>query len=85
MRRFSTVELLRDFGTVSRASDRGPVEITQHRKPAYVLMSVEQYEKLTHRGDPRKVFSVAEMPAEDRDALIPYLERIVAEAGLDDA
>jgi PHD/YefM family antitoxin component YafN of YafNO toxin-antitoxin module len=41
MRTFSTVELLRDLPTVTEAVARGPVAITRHRKPRYVLMAME--------------------------------------------
>ena len=84
MRQFSTVDLLRDFRAVSRACEVAPVQITQHRKPAFVLMSAERYEALANRQDPRKVFSVSDIPEEDWAVLMPHFEKIIAEAGLDD-
>ena len=46
MRKFSTVELLRDLKTVTHAAARAPVAITQHRKPRFVLMALEDFDRL---------------------------------------
>jgi prevent-host-death family protein len=63
MRTFTTVELLRDLKTVTHAAAREPVAITQHRKPRFVLMAVEDYEQMSERAkDPRRAISVADIP-----------------------
>ena len=49
MRTFSTVELTQQVGTVTYAASKEPVAITHHRKPRYVLMSMEDFEKLRDR------------------------------------
>lgn len=65
MRTFTTVELLRDLKSVTHAAAREPVTITQHRKPRFVLMAVEDYEQLAERAkDPRRALSMTDMPAE---------------------
>lgn len=65
MRTFTTVDLLRDLKTVTHAAAREPVAITQHRKPRFVLMAIEDYEQLADRAkDPRRALSTADMPAE---------------------
>ncbi len=65
MRTFTTVELLRDLKSVTHAAAREPVTITQHRKPRFVLMAVEDYEQLAERAkDPRRALSMNDMPAE---------------------
>lgn len=76
MRHFSTVELLRDLKTVTHAAARGPVAITQHRKPRFVLMAVEDYEQLRGNPDPRRVYRTSETPAELKTLLLEGLDRI---------
>lgn len=46
MREFTTVEVLRDLKTVTHAAARAPVAITQHRKARFVLMAIEDFERL---------------------------------------
>lgn len=62
MRKFSTVELTQQIGTVTHAASREPVTITQHRKPRFVLMSIEDYERLRARGDTRTAGTLETMP-----------------------
>lgn len=70
MRQFSTVELTQKIGDVTHVARREPVAITQHRKARFVLMSIEDYERLVSRGDTRQAWSVADVP----DDLIEELE-----------
>lgn len=79
MRVFTTVELLRDLKTVTHAAAREPVAITQHRKPRFVLMAVEDFERLTGGNpDPRKAYRVEETPPELAGLLADGLDRIIA-------
>lgn len=85
MRKFSTVELVRDMRTVTMAADRQPVAITQYRKPRYVLMTYEDFEKMAHRiEDPRRVFGPGETPPELAAILVPELDRLIAEGSAAD-
>jgi PHD/YefM family antitoxin component YafN of YafNO toxin-antitoxin module len=85
MRVFSTVELLRDLKTVTHAAARAPVTITQHRKSRFVLMAVEDFERLKHAAaDSRKAYRSEETPAELADILMEGLDRIIAGASDDD-
>lgn len=85
MRKFSTVELVRDIKTVTMAADRQPIAITQHRKPRYVLMTYDDFEKLAHRNtDPRRVYGPGETPPELADILLPELDRLIAEGSAAD-
>jgi prevent-host-death family protein len=78
MREFTTVELLRDLKTVTHAAAREPVTITQHRKPRFVLMAVEDFERLkTANPDSRKAWRVEETPSELANLLIGGLDRII--------
>jgi PHD/YefM family antitoxin component YafN of YafNO toxin-antitoxin module len=80
MREFSTVELLRDLKTVAHAAARAPVAITQHRKRRFVLMAVEDYERLTvPHPDPRQVYRSDAAPPELAELLRTGLDRIIEE------
>jgi hypothetical protein len=78
MRKFSTVELLRDLKTVTHAAAREPVAITQHRKPRFVLMAIEDIERLRiGRPDPRQAYRVDETPPDLAILLAEELDRII--------
>lgn len=76
MRQFSTVELTQKIGDVTHMATKEPVAITQHRKPRFVLMSMEDYERLVRRGDTRQAWRSKEVPddllAEIETALETY-------------
>lgn len=64
MRAFSMTSLAHRTTTVTNAADRESVALTHHGKEKYVLMRVEEYEKLTRRAiDPRQVGLTTEMPS----------------------
>ena len=85
MRVFTTVELLRDLKTVTHAAAREPVTITQHRKPRFVLMAVEDFERLKDGNpDPRKAYRMEETPPELAGLLADGLDRIIAGDDSDD-
>lgn len=64
MREFSTVQLLRDLKSVTHAAARAPIAITQHRRPRFVLMAMEDYEKMRGNADPRRVYKIEKTPPE---------------------
>ncbi len=39
-------DFARDFGSVKRAADKGPVIITDHGRPAYALLAIGDYRAL---------------------------------------
>ncbi|HUK59596.1 MAG TPA: type II toxin-antitoxin system prevent-host-death family antitoxin [Stellaceae bacterium] len=85
MKEFSTVDLLRDLKTVTHAATRAPVTITQHRKPRFVLMAVEDFDRLrTALRDPRKSYRVADTPPELARLLVDGLDAILAGQDEDD-
>jgi prevent-host-death family protein len=43
-------ELNQDIGRAKREAKQGPVFITDRGKPAHVLLSIEDYRRLTGRG-----------------------------------
>ncbi len=76
MRSFSTVQLLKDLRTVIYAAARAPVSITQHRKPRFVLMTIEDYEKLTQR-DPRTAYAVEEAPDDLKQFMLAQIDEVL--------
>ena len=79
MRKFSTVELLRDLKTVTHAAARAPVAITQHRKPRFVLMALEDFDRLQAKNaDPRRSYRISETPPRLRQMMEAGLNRIIA-------
>lgn len=70
--------MLRDLKTVAHAAAREPVAITQHRKARFVLMAIEDYERLKMaRPDPRKAYRSDETPAGLAELLASGLDRII--------
>lgn len=49
----SSREFNQDTGSAKRASLKGPVFITDRGKPAHVLLSIAEYQRIT--GGPRKI------------------------------
>lgn len=81
MQSFSTVQLLKDLRTVIYAAVKAPVTITQHRKPRFVIMTVEDYQRLTQR-DPRVAFDTRETPDDLRQFMLNQISEVL---GDDDA
>jgi prevent-host-death family protein len=71
---FSTAELSRHIGDVTHAASEAPVTITHHSKPRYILMSVEDFERI----NPQKAYSVEDMPGELAEALIDAIDDILS-------
>lgn len=60
-------EFNQDSGKAKKAAKRGPVIITDRGKPSHVLLSIDQYRKLTG-----KAMSIAEALAQDSDDDIEF-------------
>ena len=85
MRSFSTVDVLRDFKSVTHAAAREPVAITQHRKVRFVMMAVEDYEQLSAVGkDPRRVIRTDQTPPELAEVFAPALDAMIEAGNGDD-
>jgi prevent-host-death family protein len=56
----SSRELNQDIGRAKRAALEGPVFITDRGRPAHVLLSIEQYRRLT--GGRRNLLDALSMP-----------------------
>ena len=79
MTRFTTSDLSRKSGDIIAEALRRPVTITQRNKPRLVLLSIEDYRRLTTRADPRKSGTLAAMPDEDFAAFRGAVESYAAE------
>ena len=73
---FGAADLARRTGDVLDAASRRPVAISKHRKPRFVLMSMERYEAMRGpRFEDQRAFSVDDMPDDHRALLIEALEK----------
>ena len=57
---FSSRELNQDIGRAKKAAHDGPVIITDRGKPAYALLTIETYQRLT--GQRRSLMQTLSMP-----------------------
>jgi prevent-host-death family protein len=62
MAEYSTSDLSRRSGDIIAEALRRPVTITQRNKPRLVLLSIEDYRRLTAKADPRKAGRLETMP-----------------------
>ncbi len=85
MRTFTTADLNKQVGEVTNAAGRAPVVITRHRKPRFVLMSVEYYQHLQSKDDPRRVYGPGETPDNIAALFADQIGRLAQGEGYDDA
>ena len=69
---FKAADLTRHTSDLFDAAIRSPVAITKHRKPKFVLMSIDQYHQLA-RGFSQQVHLIDEMPADLKSLMIDGL------------
>ena len=69
---FKAADLTRHTSDLFDAAIRSPVAITKHRKPKFVLMSIDQYHQLA-RGSSQQVHLIDEMPADLKALMIDGL------------
>jgi prevent-host-death family protein len=48
--RFSSREFNQDTGRAKKAAKRGPVIITDRDRPTHVLLSIEEYQRISGKG-----------------------------------
>lgn len=63
MKTMTSREANQDFGRAKREAKSGPVIITERGRPANVLMSYDEYRKLT--GKPKSLFDLLAMPGQE--------------------
>lgn len=59
----SSREFNQDTGRAKRAARKGPVFITDRGRPAHVLLSIEQYQKITNKR--KSIVELLAMPEAD--------------------
>ncbi len=65
-------EFNQDTGGAKKATERGPVFITDRGRPAHVLLSIREYQRLT--GGPARIADLLAMPGiEDVELAVPRL------------
>lgn len=84
MRQFTTGDLNKQVGDVTDAAAREPVVLTKHRKPRFVLMSYEHYERMRASGDIRQAYRASQMPDEHAELFGSAIERLARGEGYDD-
>lgn len=65
MTSYSTSDLSRKSGDIIAEALRTPVTITQRNKPRLILLSIEDYQRLTARADTRKAGTLETMSDKD--------------------
>ncbi|MGJ0620464.1 MAG: type II toxin-antitoxin system prevent-host-death family antitoxin [Methylocystis sp.] len=76
---YPTSDLSRKAGTIMDEAMRRPVTLTRYNKPRFVLLNVEDYERLTGQHDPRRSFTVEDMPDDLRGELLEGVAEVLDE------
>ena len=84
MRQFTTGDLNKQVGDVTDAASREPVVLTKYRKPRFVLMSYDHYERLRTGGNTRTVHRAYEMPNHHIDLFEVEIDRLSRGEGYGD-
>lgn len=63
LKTFAAADLTRHTGDLFEAATRAPVAITRHRKPRFVVMSVDHYEALVS-GSEQKSYAMNDLSEE---------------------
>lgn len=67
-------EFNQDASKAKRIAEEGPVFITDRGKPAHVLLTVEEYERITNKG--ASIVDLLAMPdADEIDFEVPCLDK----------
>ena len=84
MKQFTTGDLSKLIGDITDAASREPVMLTRHKKPRFVLMSYEHYERMCAGGNPRHAYSISQMPDDHAALFDEALDRLARGEGYDD-
>jgi prevent-host-death family protein len=84
MRAFTTNDLNKQVGEVTDAATKSPVLITRHRKPRFVMMSYEHYQRIRGDTDPRRAYGAGETPDPLAELFRGELERLAKGEGYDE-
>jgi prevent-host-death family protein len=74
----SSREFNQDIGRAKKAAKKGPVIITDHGRPSYILLTIEEYQKLTETQ--KSILDFLAMPGlADMDFDIPRFKDSLCE------
>lgn len=80
----SSREFNQNTSEAKKAAKNGPVFITDRGRPAHVLLSIDEYRRLTGKG--KNILELLAMPGdeicEDFDSLIPHSRELPSPADL---
>lgn len=76
---FKAADLTRHTSDLFDAAIRSPIAITKHRKPKFVLMSMDQYQQLA-QGATQQAHMIDEMPEDLKALMMEGLERDLTRA-----
>lgn len=71
---FTAREFNQDAGGAKRAAEKGPVYITDRGRPAHVLLSIDEYRRLTEPA--ASIVDLIAMPADDDIDFEPAAVRV---------
>jgi len=75
MKVFSTADLNKQVGAVTDAALREPVFITHHKRPRFVLMTIDAYERMAAKSeDGRRAYATSELPDDIREGLLALVD-----------
>jgi prevent-host-death family protein len=85
MREFTTADLNKHVGNITDAAMREPVVITHHRRPRFVLMSIDEFNKLSkdRPGDARTAFTLETMPPDIENGILALADQYERDQGHD--
>lgn len=83
MASFTLTDLGNKSGEVVEAAFGGPVDITKRGKRKFVLLTAEQFDRLTGRSTQR-AHRVEDLTGKERDEFLAGLDAIVRDDGQDD-
>lgn len=75
---FSSTDWNRKSGDIFEAARRGPVTITQRKRPSFVVMSYDHFERLANR-ETRKHYTLANLPDDIFEEALEALAALEAE------
>lgn len=74
---YPSTDLANNTGDVLKGADKGPIQITQYRKPRYVLMTIEDFGSLSERASTQEAFFSNEIPQELDAAFDAEINKII--------
>jgi prevent-host-death family protein len=78
MESFTVTKLNKTPSEVLDAAHRRPVELTERGKRKYVLMAADHYDKMVKTADPRRAYSIHDLPPDIEDMLVTAIDRELA-------